>query len=199
MMFVGYNNYHSENCYCMYNPVTSRGVITRDAIWLGRMFYARQASHNLEKMPIVSVPINMNVIEVENHTKTTEITMRAKTSNSEEREGTTNVSLEKSEDWVTARTRFGCKVGRKLGTFDPATGTTVKWSVRVAATSVEVPDGNYYDVLGIDKDKEQVFEESQKKFIKYINVGAGVGGGFSNTQELRIMKYHEAINGPDGE
>ncbi len=184
MMIIGYNNYHSGNCYCMYNPVTSRVVITQDVIWLGRMFYARQASHNLEKMPIVSVPINMNAIEVENDTKTIKITMRAKTSNSEEREGTTNFSLEKSEDWVTARTRFGREVRRKLGTFDPATGTTVKWSDRVAATSIEVPDGNYYDVLGINKDKKQVFEESHYKVIKYINVGARVGGGFSNTQEL---------------
>jgi hypothetical protein len=49
----------------------------------------------------------LNVIEVKNDTKTIEITTRAETSNSEEREGTTNVSLEKSEDWVTARTRFG--------------------------------------------------------------------------------------------
>ncbi len=32
---------------------------------------------------------------------------------------------------------------------------------------------------------------------KYINIGAGVGGGFTNTNELCIMKYHEAINGPD--
>jgi hypothetical protein len=28
MMFIWYNNYHSGNCYCMYNPVTSRVVIT---------------------------------------------------------------------------------------------------------------------------------------------------------------------------
>ncbi len=28
MMFVGYNNYHSGNCYRMYNPVTSRVVTT---------------------------------------------------------------------------------------------------------------------------------------------------------------------------
>ncbi len=32
----------------------------------------------------------------------------------------------------------------------------------------------------------------------YINVGAGVGGGFTNTNKLRVMKYHEPINGPDG-
>jgi hypothetical protein len=33
---------------------------------------------------------------------------------------------------------------------------------------------------------------------EYINDGAGVGGIFTNTNKLRVMKYHEAINGPDG-
>jgi hypothetical protein len=33
---------------------------------------------------------------------------------------------------------------------------------------------------------------------EYINVGAGVGVGFTNTNELHVMKYHQAINGPDG-
>jgi hypothetical protein len=33
---------------------------------------------------------------------------------------------------------------------------------------------------------------------EYINIGAGVGGGFTNTNELRAMKFHEALIGPDG-
>ncbi len=33
---------------------------------------------------------------------------------------------------------------------------------------------------------------------EYIKVGAGVGDGFTITNDLRVMKYHEAINGPDG-
>jgi hypothetical protein len=61
MMIVGYDNYHIGNYYRMYNPVTSRVVITCDAIWQGRMYYTRQVSHNLgKKMPVVLVPINMN-------------------------------------------------------------------------------------------------------------------------------------------
>jgi hypothetical protein len=77
MMFIGYDNYHSGNCYRMYNPVTSRVVITPDAIWLGRMYYPRQASHNLDKqMPVVSVPINMNELEVENNTETIVVVKR---------------------------------------------------------------------------------------------------------------------------
>jgi hypothetical protein len=36
-------------------------------------------------------------------------------------------------------------------------------------------------------------------FTEISNVGAGVGGGFENTQELRVMMYNEAISGPDSE
>jgi hypothetical protein len=105
MMFVGYNNYHSGNCYHMYNPVTSRVVITCNAIWLGRMYFPRQASHNLDKQtPIVLVPINMNKSEVENNTETIVVVKRNNAPASKEREGTTNASLEKLGDWVTART-----------------------------------------------------------------------------------------------
>jgi hypothetical protein len=45
---------------------------------------------------------------------------------------------------------------------------------------------------------EKLSINSCNEFIKFVIVGAGIGGGFSNTQELRVMKYHEAINGPDG-
>jgi hypothetical protein len=35
--------------------------------------------------------------------------------------------------------------------------------------------------------------------IKFANMGAGIGGGFENTMELKPMKYIDAINGLDGE
>ncbi len=34
--------------------------------------------------------------------------------------------------------------------------------------------------------------------LKFANVGAGVGGGFENTKELKVMNYKETDNGPDG-
>jgi hypothetical protein len=40
---------------------------------------------------------------------------------------------------------------------------------------------------------------NQNLFAKISDVSAGVGGGFENTQELKVMTYSEAINGPDGE
>jgi hypothetical protein len=33
---------------------------------------------------------------------------------------------------------------------------------------------------------------------EFANVGAGVGGGFENTKDLKVMNYKEAGNGPDG-
>jgi hypothetical protein len=58
---------------------------------------------------------------------------------------------------------------------------------------------NHYNVLGINENKLQVIKSHNDALPKYVNVGAGIGGGFTNTQELKVMKYHEAINGPDGD
>ena len=39
MVFVGYADGHTGNCYNMYNPVTSRVCETWDIIWCGRMYF----------------------------------------------------------------------------------------------------------------------------------------------------------------
>jgi hypothetical protein len=57
----------------------------------------------------------------------------------------------------------------------------VKWANRVAVTSVDVPDDNYNNVLGVGKDEGKAFEDNHNELIKYVNYGAGIGGGFSNT------------------
>ena len=33
---------------------------------------------------------------------------------------------------------------------------------------------------------------------EFANVGAGVGGGFAYAEELKVMNYNQAVNGPDG-
>ncbi len=47
--------------------------------------------------------------------------------------------------------------------------------------------------------KKRVFKDSHNKVIKFVNIRAGIGGVFANTQELQVIKYDEAINGPNGE
>jgi hypothetical protein len=83
----------------MYNQVTSRVVITRDAIWLGRMYYTRQVSNILDKnMLVVSVPINMNECKIKDGSESLEVVMRTTAPATKEKEGTTNVSAEKSRN-----------------------------------------------------------------------------------------------------
>ena len=38
-----------------------------------------------------------------------------------------------------------------------------------------------------------------KTFTWKSKVRAGLGGSFINTNELKVVKYQEAVNGPDGE
>jgi hypothetical protein len=122
----------------------------------------------------------------------------------EEREGThMDSSLDKTDGWTVHRTRSGRKVGRKDGQYDPLTGKTIMWSDALVATeessTKSMTQLNHYDVLGINENEMQVIKSHNDALTKYVNVGAGIGGGFTNTQELKVMKYHEAINGPDGD
>jgi hypothetical protein len=81
--------------------------------------------------------------------------------------------------------------------YTPATRHTVNWTDMVTVVDKDDDSKNHYNVLGIDENKERVFEDSHNKIIELVNIKASIGGGFSNTQELQVM-YHEAINGPDG-
>ncbi len=154
------------------------------------------------QLPIVSVPISsvQAYNETNNKVDTLEVTIQIP----KEREGThMDSSLEKTDGWTLHRTRSGCKVRRKDGQYDPLTGKTIMWSDVVAATeglsTKTMTQLNYYDVLGIDENELQVIKSHINALTEYINVGAGIGDGFTNTQELKVKKYHEAINGPDGD
>ena len=82
----------------------------------------------------------------------------------------------------------------------PETGKTqrvqnVKWNLG----AVDVT--NFYDILEEDINESELYvnQELHAVATEYFNVGAGIGGSFDNTSELRVMKYDEVINRPDGE
>ncbi len=104
---------------------------------------------------------------------------------SDKRGGATIDSSEKANaKWATYRTRSGGMIGHKPRMYNLATGQTIKWTDMATVVNKDKDSENYYHVLGIDENKERVFEDSCNKFIKFVNDGAGIGGGFSNTQEL---------------
>jgi hypothetical protein len=197
MMFVGYSEVHTANVFQMYCPETSRISQTQDVMWLGRMLHTRRNAALTQQLPIVAVPISIN--DASNDTEIQRLEV-AKFPLSEERGVESNLPSEKTDEWIQANTIHGCAVRRKDGAYNPSTGNTIKWSdvVAVEVDNVMTQPANYYEVLGIDKDKVKVLQIHNDSVAEYINVRAGEGGGFANTNELWVMKYHEAINGPDG-
>ncbi len=66
-------------------------------------------------------------------------------------------------------------------------------------TDVLVVQG-YYDIFNIVGLSEiTLLAMHHMQSTEFSNVSAGVGGGFENTKELRVMNYKEAVNGPDGQ
>ena len=58
---------------------------------------------------------------------------------------------------------------------------------------------NYYNRLQENDNHEvKLLTEVLNAYVEYSNVGAGTGGRFEHTSELKPMKYNAAINGPDG-
>ena len=41
--------------------------------------------------------------------------------------------------------------------------------------------------------------EAKNFYAKVESVGVGLGGGFTNTNELKVMKFQETVDGSDGE
>lgn len=201
MMFVGYSENHAEMVFRMYHPETSRIVQTRDVIWMGRMYHTRQNAGLTQQLPIVTVPISIHDKSDDAEIRCVEI---ATIPLSEERGVLNDSSSMEAHEWVPVKTRYGHTVGKKDGAYNPSSGTTIKWSDLVAAKVdnddiMDILSSNYYEVLGIDENEAKVLKEFNDSVSEYLNVGAGIGGRFVNTNELRVMSYHEAINGPDGE
>ena len=164
------------------------------------MYFTTEHSKKTMVLPVIAVPITNDVSE--DDMQVTEI-MKVIPPNCESGEGKTlDTATHETNGWVTVTTKQGRQV-TPPGRYDPATGKTVTWNVTAAEVDVEskktVTTG-YYDIFNvIDSAEITTVAINHNLFTEISNVGAGVGGGFENTQELRVMTYNEAINGPDGE
>jgi hypothetical protein len=114
----------------MFNPETSRIAQSHNVIWLGRMYHTRKDADLTQQLPIVIVPISIHHASVDAEIQKLEVAMF---SLSEERGVESNSSSAKADEWIMAKTRYGCAIGRKDGSYNPSTETTIKWSDVVAA------------------------------------------------------------------
>jgi len=96
--------------------------------------------------------------------------------------GDNNNSDDDSDEDVATVTRSGREVRTPSRYRDEEVGA--------GTVNLLAPEQNYYSILA----------EATK--LEYAEgeigcVGAGIGGGFENTQELHVLKYNEAMNGKD--
>jgi hypothetical protein len=189
MMFVGYSNAHAGNCYRMYNPVTLQVSETREIIWLGWMYFTSENCKKTKMLPVIAVPItndvsnkNMTVTEVIKVTLPNTMGWEGKVKDTETHE-TPNSS--NKEGWETVTAKHG-QESIATRRYDPLIGKTVTWNVTAIDVNQDiekVSQARHYDIFNVI-DQDEITLTSVHHNFKVANVGAGVGGGFINTQEL---------------
>jgi hypothetical protein len=86
----------------MFNPESGRVTLTRDIIWLGRIYYPRQNAKVTQQLQIVAVSISQYSTDVEEENAAGIKIITEASSISKKREGSTfsdKSSSEKGEDW----------------------------------------------------------------------------------------------------
>jgi len=104
------------------------------------------------------------------------------------------------EGWVTVTTKRG-RQSILPGRYDPATGKTVSWNVTASKVNVEtgtiallVKETGYYDMFNVvDLNEAALLAMHHMQNLEFANIGAGIGGGFKNTKELKVMNYNKAV------
>ena len=88
---------------------------------------------------------------------------------------------------------------KKQKTTTTRIGRVIKKPIRMDLGLNEATMNYFASLAELEQAEVLGISAVENQFMEYANVGAGVGGGFENTNELKPMKYEQAINGPDGE
>lgn len=177
-MMVGYAKDHAGDVYRMWNPETNGIRETRDVIWLRRMFYEK-VKPTFEVIAPVEIDPNddveqehqgtFEVGEGENQDEDTD-----DVTGTEEEEDEALEEVQGGEDTITTRS------GR-------VTSKPTRLIEEMGACSYEI---------GLSA-AEQEYYDTTWKISEMALVGAGIGGGFVDTNELHVMKFKEAMAGKD--
>jgi hypothetical protein len=178
-MFVGYAIDHPGDCYKMFDQKTMRVHTTRDIRWLNKMYYNNNKIRNVEEDDIMTPDDEVGEDEHEQGTPPSAPVAATSASTTVEGQG----------EWNEVR-----RSGR-------ASRAPERLIEEMAAASVITqPEANFYAVLsknGEDYDPGEVAcmaaKGSINSIVEIAAVGAGEGGGFEHTSELKPMKYKEAM------
>ena len=229
-MLVGYSTMHAQDVYRMWDPNTERIHISRDIIWLKRMYFESKQNKEITTN-------QMDQIDDETAGEITEdnkligqedipsiIEKLGEENNNEEimeNEADDNIEADRSEEIMGNDTEDNVEADRDISSFKKADSpTTIETSQQLPPVRVtkygrvtKVPaylrdDMGLMSLSAAEKAYQNYIREcSQQNMSKddynidyeLAGVGAGIGGGFKNTKELRVMTYGEAMLSKDKE
>ena len=93
---------------------------------------------------------------------------------------------EREEETVT---RYG-RVIHRPSQYSPVSG---KW-VEPSNAMADAFHNYYLRLMELDNEEQKLEAAAASYFSETMAVGAGTGGGFEITAELKVMKYQEAVN-----
>ena len=191
MMFVGYPANRESDIVSMWDPSTNGVVTTRDVIWMKRMYYERPKD---EFIDIGSSPLDTEAKDADDATRSNDssTTVEAVGSNDDLQQSTRVRWAEPISTMSLIEPEAGEAVTNASVT---RSGRTVKQPTRLIEmmdVSVSAAEIRYLEAM-VELDNNEVIAEGRELAL----VGAGIGGGFANTNELKVMNYREAMRSPD--
>jgi hypothetical protein len=174
-MFVGYTLEHAGDCYRMWNPKTNSVHESRDVIWLKRIYFEPIVTQGIE------IPAPTEIVFDEE----TPTDIEAGEGTSASKISTTNALPEEENTNGSTATMVVTKSG--IAVRPPQRYEEAASSYEIKLTRAEQ---TYFQAT-------QRYPEEYPKEVAFV--GAGIGGGFTSTNELHVMKYDEAMASADKE
>ena len=205
MMYVGVPVDHPVDCFLMYNHATGKLVTTRDVTWLDEMFFSPGTVPIADAVAVPTVPPSSTTRRVV--TFADEHSTAASSDDDTVADSTgddADTGDDAEDDAPSDASDDGSDVGSSddddpvpfLGDVDAVArneGGLREDRTPVTTASGRVsrqPDRLIASMMAI----ERTDAEAAQTPMEHAFVGAGIGGGFDHTSELKPMKYNEAIN-----
>ena len=206
-MMVGYSTMHAINVYRMWDPLTERVHISRDILWLKRMYFETNRNKEISANEnghatvvgerIVAGPdADEELIGQEDMPRL----INALEINSED--GESDVGESNLEDSSTVDPKVAKKSSKqqlppvRITRFGRKTKVPKALREDMGLMSLTKAEKEYQEYC-YKCDEQNMSNEDLKIDHELAGVGAGVGGGFTSTKELKVIKYDEAVASND--
>ena len=214
-MFVGYALNHADGVYRMWNPMTGRIHTSRDVVWLKRMYYQRQPtvleittgvdSEVRESVNMVTSTTTPTVTPSPSPSPDQNVQVSPSVSTDSAVSNEQNVSAESLASYRQMSAIIDSESDDDSEEDEPMENEPSRTVTRSGRVSQAPSWHSNYTALALTKAELGLYAnlkemamlgmsiEDGKIDDEVAGVGAGLGGGFFNTSELRPMKYKEAM------